>query len=480
MTINELWDTLLVSVKKSYDDAIKIANSDGITPICASAMRTTVEGLVKLFYLKFYRKAYDTSFKLSKSIKNEDFRKHFTGAEYADIDSIRFVGNEQVHFMFSENIKDDDVTETFFRAVNTLQEKLKINIIGNNRKNILSNTVPKEIDISNDSQEKWNYIIAKRNENYTRSETAVQRDWEAIFSEIFGFKRVNNEIKSQLSIQIGSGERIIADIVISKDDKYVFVAELKQYKLPFTLSMERQIISYFNQLHISIGILVCEKLYLYAYNYAENIIDKLEISFEKNNSNGLEFVELFNKQNYNESQIRAFIKEQSNLAVIADSAIKYKSENSINPFFSSGIVHRGQRFNVSTNAELLNTLLGTKLNGWMKCSYSLTSDKKYEIVMLPESETINGWTNSFDESKGLWYEDFVGLSDEKLSAHKGLPPTYRAVFKKWGYGQQRYYTFIGVYELSKESIPNHRISTIISETEDFSKYNSNNKPYHKL
>ncbi len=133
MNNNELWDNLLISVKKSYSDAIKIAYSDSITPTCASAMRATIEGLVKLFYLQFYRRTYNASFKLSKSIKNDDFRKHFTGAEYADIDSIRFVGNEQVHFMFGENIKDDDIIKTFDRAVSVLQEKLKINVIGNAR-----------------------------------------------------------------------------------------------------------------------------------------------------------------------------------------------------------------------------------------------------------------------------------------------------------------------------------------------------------
>lgn len=42
MNNNELWDFLLASVKKSYNDAIKIVNDDGITPTCASAMRTTL------------------------------------------------------------------------------------------------------------------------------------------------------------------------------------------------------------------------------------------------------------------------------------------------------------------------------------------------------------------------------------------------------------------------------------------------------
>lgn len=344
MNNNELWDNLLISVKKSYSDAIKIAYSDSITPTCASAMRATIEGLVKLFYLQFYRRTYNASFKLSKSIKNDDFRKHFTGAEYADIDSIRFVGNEQVHFMFGENIKDDDIIKTFDRAVSVLQEKLKINVIGNNEFVAAQTTVLKENEISDDIKEKWNYIVEKHNENYNRSETVVQRDWEAIFLEIFGYKRVNNEIQSQFSVQIGSGKRIVADIVIAKDNKNSFVAELKQYKLPFTLNMERQIISYFNQLHISIGILVCEKLYLYSYNYAENIVEKIEIPFERNNSNGVEFVKLFDKQNYDEKQIKAFIKEQSKVTLCPIAQQASKAENPKTAILSSEISHIGRKF----------------------------------------------------------------------------------------------------------------------------------------
>ncbi len=470
MNMNELWDNILIPVKRSYQDAIKIADVDGVTQTCAGSMRTTIEGLVRLFYLKYYRKAFDRTFKLSKSIKNDDFRRHFTGAEYSDIDSIRFVGNDQVHFMFGEKISDEDIVKTFKRAVQTLQNKLKVDIT--------SEMPAKEKGISSDCQEKWNSIVKKYNENRSFSETVVQRDWEAIISEIFGYKRVNDEIRSQFSVHIGAGKRLIPDMVVSKDSKDLFVAEFKQYKLPFSSEMKEQIISYFNQLHIAVGILVCSKLYLYSYDYPKNRIVQLEIPFEENNGNGIQFVELFGRENYDESKIQAFIEEKSK-SVLHTSKTQREVKNPTN-FNATGLVSFGQTFHVRTNAELLNVLFDTNHKAFMKCHMFLTQDHKYDLVMLREGKIIKGWINTFEKSTEIWHEDFVGSPDEKLPEHEGLPSPYRAFFKKCGDGEQRSYVFYGVYELLDESTPDHRISRKISETEDFSKYSPPNVPYHKL
>ena len=35
--------------------------------------------------------------------------------------------------------------------------------------------------------------------------------------------------------------------------------------------MEKQLISYMNQLHISVGLLICQKLYIYVYDYVRNM-----------------------------------------------------------------------------------------------------------------------------------------------------------------------------------------------------------------
>ena len=305
MNMNEIWGDILGKVKNSYKDAIKIANTDGVTQTCAGAMRITTEGLVKLFYLKFYRRIYNRNFRFYKAIKSYDFKRHFSPEEWEKINLTRAVGNEQLHFMLGDKDSDEDILKNFKGAVQAIQNKLEINIMSD---------VPAE---------------------------------------------------------------------------------------------------------------------------------------DKPNGPVLE------------TQSKSPIKNP------ADSNIK-------------GIVQRGEEFHVQTNAALLNLLLGTNYKAWMKCWIYLTKDPDYQLVMLPEGKVINGWTNTFEEPSGIFREDFVGTRDEKLPSHEGLPTTYRAIFMKSGDGENRYYVFRGVYELSRESVPNHRISKRIDDKEDFSKYRAPHKPYHKL
>lgn len=83
--------------------------------------------------------------------------------------------------------------------------------------------------------------------------------------------------------------------------------ELKQYSYDFIMDMQNQLISYLNQLHLSIGVLVCKSIYLYSYNYVEEKIKRMEIKFTKDNPDGVKFVELFQKENFNSAKIGAFI-----------------------------------------------------------------------------------------------------------------------------------------------------------------------------
>lgn len=64
-------------------------------------------------------------------------------------------------------------------------------------------------------------------------------------------------------------------------------------------------------LRLSIGVLVCEKLYLYFYNHSDNKNDCLEIPFEKDNELGIKFMELFNKSNFDVENARDFIQSES-------------------------------------------------------------------------------------------------------------------------------------------------------------------------
>lgn len=66
--------------------------------------------------------------------------------------------------------------------------------------------------------------------------------WKNYFSEIFGLKKILNEIASQRKLHIGSTDREIPDIILKKDGKDLFIVELKQYSLLKKDDFEKQLL----------------------------------------------------------------------------------------------------------------------------------------------------------------------------------------------------------------------------------------------
>lgn len=161
--------------------------------------------------------------------------------------------------------------------------------------------------------ENWNLLVAQHSEFYNKPECKIQELWENYFSEIFGFKKIRNEIDSQRKLHIGSTDREIPDIILKNGTKDLFIVELKQYSLSKNDDFEKQLLNYMSHtdLRLSIGILVCEKIYLYFYNHSDNKNDCLEIPFEKDNGLGIKFMELFNKNNFDAEKARDFIQSES-------------------------------------------------------------------------------------------------------------------------------------------------------------------------
>ena len=161
--------------------------------------------------------------------------------------------------------------------------------------------------------EDWNLLVAQHSGFYNQPECKIQNLWETYFSEIFGFSKLSNEIDSQRKLHIGSTDREIPDIILKNGSKDLFIVELKQYSLSKNDDFEKQLLNYMSHtdLRLSIGILVCEKLYLYFYNHSDNKNDCLEIPFEKDNGLGIKFMELFNKNNFDVEKARDFIQSES-------------------------------------------------------------------------------------------------------------------------------------------------------------------------
>lgn len=161
-----------------------------------------------------------------------------------------------------------------------------------------------------DAREKWEFLVAHYNENKTALELHIQRVWENLFVEIFGYSKLSEEVVAQRNIQIGATARTIPDIIIRNEEQGdLFVVELKRHTL--TTGTE-QLFSYLKLLKVDLGVLICNKIYLYDYDITKDD-DKqafVEIAFTKDNLDGIKFVELFSKASFDRQHIKNFIQER--------------------------------------------------------------------------------------------------------------------------------------------------------------------------
>lgn len=163
-----------------------------------------------------------------------------------------------------------------------------------------------------DYMKEWNYLVDEHSRNLNESEDKIQTLWESYLSHPFQFGYENaGEVKSKYSLHIGSTDREAPDIMLQKGNNILCVIELKRYTLSKNDNFEKQLLNYMTHtdLHLSVGVLICNKLYMYWYDHSQNKSEFLEIPFERNNENGATFVQLFIKENYDEEKIRAFVHE---------------------------------------------------------------------------------------------------------------------------------------------------------------------------
>ena len=167
----------------------------------------------------------------------------------------------------------------------------------------------KKMDIT----EKWNKIVDHYTENINTPECDIQKAWVDFFADtdFFGYSKFNKEVDDQRSIQIGSTQRVIPDIIIRSNQEQhdLFVVELKRYS---KMEGHSQLFSYLKLLNLNIGVLVCSKLYIYDYDIVNNNDEQafIEIAFEKDNPDGIKFMELFSKGSFDKENIKQFIRER--------------------------------------------------------------------------------------------------------------------------------------------------------------------------
>ena len=156
----------------------------------------------------------------------------------------------------------------------------------------------------------WNKIVSEYEKFKFCKENEVQKLWEGYFSNFFDYER-ECELFTQVKIHVGASDKY-ADIVIKNKNSVSFVVELKQYSFDKNDDYESQLFSYMchPDIHCEIGILICNKIHLFTYNFSNNEKLHFEIPFEKDFADGIEFINLFSKENFNFEKISNYITEK--------------------------------------------------------------------------------------------------------------------------------------------------------------------------
>jgi len=167
--------------------------------------------------------------------------------------------------------------------------------------------------------EKWNMIVEIHERQFKAKEKTIQSTWEYIFAEILGYSGLMGEIERHRSFRIGSTERIITDIIIKDGNTDLFVVELKRHNLPYSRGIEQQLISYLMLLQNTTGIFICNKIYIFDFDYNkkdDEEQDRAIIDFKQNNPDGVKFVEMFSKGMFIKEAVKEFVGMQKKLVKI--------------------------------------------------------------------------------------------------------------------------------------------------------------------
>ena len=166
-----------------------------------------------------------------------------------------------------------------------------------------------------DPMKTWNIIVSQFDSHKNKQEVDIQHLWEKLLSEKFGYSSFDGEIIPQKKIPIGSNTRaLIPDIILCKNGREVCAVELKTEETKLVKAYENQLFSYLKQEKLKFGILICDHIYLYRYDYFKNDDEqlKIEISFQKNNEDGELFVNQLDHDLFDETNFTSFIENKIN------------------------------------------------------------------------------------------------------------------------------------------------------------------------
>lgn len=161
------------------------------------------------------------------------------------------------------------------------------------------------------NKEKWNEICFLLSDNIQSDINESDFEQRVLLAlRVLGWKEFKEDIQIRPSFQIGAANRIMPDFVISSSGKEnLFVIEIKQPNIPLSTSFQQQLFSYMRQLRLQYGVLIGQVIQVFYDGDLSNhdtpvLLETIE--FDKENSKGTKFVELFSKETFSDELLQSF------------------------------------------------------------------------------------------------------------------------------------------------------------------------------
>ena len=225
---------------------------------------------------------------------------------------------------------------------------------------------------------KWNEICFLLSESIKQDISKNDFEQNVIKAlEALNWKEYLGDIQIRPDHKFGSAGSLRPDFVIcsSEKEKNLFIIEIEQPSLPLNTDFQQQLFSYMRQLKLEYGLLIGQAIQLF---YDGDLSDHNEpvlletIEFEKDNSKGEKFVELFSKDNFSFDSLKQFT--HNSLKRINRKAEQRKLHKKILSIdYQSQVVELIKQ-------DLLSQYDGELIDNVLKdISISITSKKKIEL-----------------------------------------------------------------------------------------------------
>ena len=224
----------------------------------------------------------------------------------------------------------------------------------------------------------WSNICKVMRYADCRNETAYQGFIkEMILEEKLGWNP--SQITEQLSLQLGSTERLVPDLVVSKDDRNSFIVEVKKLGHKKTHGDIEQLLSYMKQLETPVGIYWGDEVEVYYKTIGDGSAPVLLmcLNFNVLCEDGDIFISLFSENTYCVEEVCKFKDERESKKAFDSKVNELLSEVSSLEFqeeLRSFIAGHLQKRGASKDIE-------TEVMGKISVSVTVDSgDEEYQVV----------------------------------------------------------------------------------------------------